>query len=178
MNEKQISTGQVSTGPFSAGPTPDQTTPMLTPAQLLAHWQGHRRLTRRTIGAFPDDQLFSFSAAPGMRSFGALSWEIYGVSSYLLSCLVNDTWPHPTWGERPPRQDALLSAWDDLSARMDAELPTVTPARYSEENPLFWGIQTAMSAALYAIDNEIHHRGQGYVYLRALGLEVPPFWER
>ena len=31
---------------------------------------------------------------------------------------------------------------------------------------------------LYVIDNEIHHRGQGYVYLRALGLEPPPFYER
>jgi len=31
---------------------------------------------------------------------------------------------------------------------------------------------------LYAIDNEIHHRGQGYVYLRALGIEPPPFYER
>jgi uncharacterized damage-inducible protein DinB len=31
---------------------------------------------------------------------------------------------------------------------------------------------------MYAIDNEIHHRGQGYVYLRALGIVPPPFWER
>ena len=31
---------------------------------------------------------------------------------------------------------------------------------------------------LYWIDNEIHHRGQGYVYLRALGIEPPAFWER
>jgi uncharacterized damage-inducible protein DinB len=31
---------------------------------------------------------------------------------------------------------------------------------------------------LYFIDNEVHHRGQGYVYLRALGIEPPPFWER
>lgn len=31
---------------------------------------------------------------------------------------------------------------------------------------------------LYAIDNEIHHRGQGYVYLRSLGIEPPPFYER
>ncbi len=28
---------------------------------------------------------------------------------------------------------------------------------------------------LYAIDNEIHHRGQGYVYLRALTIEPPSF---
>jgi uncharacterized damage-inducible protein DinB len=31
---------------------------------------------------------------------------------------------------------------------------------------------------LYIIDNEIHHRGQGYVYLRSLGIEPPHFWER
>jgi uncharacterized damage-inducible protein DinB len=28
------------------------------------------------------------------------------------------------------------------------------------------------------IDNEIHHRAQGYVYLRALNIEPPHFWER
>ncbi len=31
---------------------------------------------------------------------------------------------------------------------------------------------------LYVIDNEIHHRGQGYVYLRALGIEPPAFYDR
>jgi uncharacterized damage-inducible protein DinB len=31
---------------------------------------------------------------------------------------------------------------------------------------------------LYFIDNEIHHRGQGTVYLRSLGIEPPAFWNR
>ena len=31
---------------------------------------------------------------------------------------------------------------------------------------------------LYWIDNEIHHRGQGYVYLRSLGIEPPAFYDR
>jgi len=31
---------------------------------------------------------------------------------------------------------------------------------------------------LYVVDNEIHHRGQGYVYLRALGIEPHPFYDR
>jgi uncharacterized damage-inducible protein DinB len=30
----------------------------------------------------------------------------------------------------------------------------------------------------YAIDNEVHHRGQGYVYLRSLGIEPPAFYDR
>jgi hypothetical protein len=35
---------------------------------LLEHWQGHRRVTRRMIQAFPDDALFGFSIG-GMRPF-------------------------------------------------------------------------------------------------------------
>ena len=35
---------------------------------LLEHWQGHRRLTRRVIEAFPEDKLFSYSFG-GMRPY-------------------------------------------------------------------------------------------------------------
>jgi uncharacterized damage-inducible protein DinB len=31
---------------------------------------------------------------------------------------------------------------------------------------------------LYVVDNEVHHRGQGYVHLRALGIEPPAFYDR
>jgi uncharacterized damage-inducible protein DinB len=37
---------------------------------------------------------------------------------------------------------------------------------------------TDVDLILYVIDNEIHHRGQGYVYLRALGIDPPPFYDR
>ncbi|MEX6688230.1 DinB family protein [Danxiaibacter flavus] len=36
----------------------------------------------------------------------------------------------------------------------------------------------AYSSLLYFIDNEIHHRAQGYVYLRSLGIQPPFFWDR
>ena len=52
-----------------------ETPSFITPDALLAHWQGHRRLTRRVIDAFPDDQLFTFSVG-GMRPFGALALEM------------------------------------------------------------------------------------------------------
>ena len=38
--------------------------------------------------------------------------------------------------------------------------------------------QIANGLLFYVIDNEIHHRGQGYVYLRALGIEPPLFYDR
>ena len=53
-----------------------ETTPMnvLTADALLNNWQGHRRLTRRTIEAFPEDKLFQFSVG-GMRPFAEMAWE-------------------------------------------------------------------------------------------------------
>lgn len=153
-------------------------TAVLTPADLLAHWQGHRRLTRRIIEQFPDDQLFGFTLG-GMRSFGMLGWELYSVSAYMLGGLTTNIWGEPKWDAQPPQERAaLLSAWDDLTRRLDAGLPAVPPQRYHEDKPLFWGTMPAHAAVMYAVDNEIHHRGQGYVYLRALNVEPVAFWER
>ena len=48
---------------------------IISPEALLEHWQGHRRLTRKVIEAFPEDKLFGYSVA-GMRSFGDMAIEI------------------------------------------------------------------------------------------------------
>jgi uncharacterized damage-inducible protein DinB len=73
----------------------------------------------------------------------------------------------------------LLEIWDQQTAKLDQVFAQIPAHRFSEVDKAFgqWenrGIDTIR----YAIDNEIHHRGQGYVYLRALGIEPPPFWER
>ena len=47
---------------------------VLTADEVLANWQGHRRVTRRTIEAFPEDKLFQFSVG-GMRPFAELVSE-------------------------------------------------------------------------------------------------------
>lgn len=46
-----------------------------------------------------------------------------------------------------------------------------------EQDP-FGPPDTNWSKLLYMIDNEVHHRAQGFVYLRALGIEPPAFYER
>ncbi len=148
---------------------------MLSPAQFLQYWQGNRRLTRRVIEAFPEDGLFSFSVG-NMRPFGVLAWEIHQVSELTLTGLRTGEWPMPNWrGGTSSDRTELLSAWDALTARIDAELPGVDIAFYSRLHALPWGEMSGWAAAIYNIDNEIHHRGQGYVYLRALGIEPPMF---
>lgn len=151
---------------------------ILSPAHFLAHWQGHRRLTRRVIEAFPEDELFIFSAAPPMRPFGVLAWEIHQVSELTLTGMLTGEWTMSDWRKGVSHDPAeLLNAWDGLTALIDAELPNVPADFFAQTHNLPWGEMSGWAAAIYNIDNEIHHRGQGYVYLRALGIEPPAFYD-
>ena len=163
------------TTPIDA-PAPTATA-VITPDQLLAHWQGHRRLTRRMIEAFPDDQLFSYSVG-GMRPFGALALECIGMAASTVTGVATGQWTF-SQPEAVTSKDALLARWDAATAEVDELWPTIPAHRFQEvdmafgqwEGPGYWIL-------FYVIDNEIHHRGQGYAYLRALGIEPPPFYER
>ena len=53
---------------------------VIRPDELLEHWQGHRRLTRRVIQAFPEGELFRFSVG-GMRPCAALALEMISMAA-------------------------------------------------------------------------------------------------
>lgn len=152
--------------------------PFISASDLLVHWQGHRRLTRRVIEAFPDDDLFTFSVG-GMRPFGALAQELLRMAAPTVRGLVDDVWEGAARGGPPATKEALLEAWDAATAEMDALWPRVPADRFAATLLAFGQYEgPGRDIVLYVIDNEIHHRAQGYVYLRALGIEPPPFWER
>lgn len=151
--------------------------PFITPDALLAHWQGHRRLTRRVIETFPDDQLFTFSIG-GMRTFGELALEMITIGVPMLRGIVSGEWNASSSREARPKQE-ILRLWDEGTEELDALWRQIPPERFQETMTAFGQYTDALhNLVLYAIDNEIHHRGQGYVYLRALGIEPPPFYER
>jgi uncharacterized damage-inducible protein DinB len=144
---------------------------------LLEHWQGHRRLTRRVIDAFPDDKLFTFSIG-GMRPFGVLALEMLTMGAPMVRGVVQGAWDSNASRDTLPKA-ALLKQWDDATAEIDRLWKEIPPERFGETMTAF-GQYTdkTYNLLLYVIDNEIHHRGQGYVYLRALGIDPPPFYER
>lgn len=156
---------------------PTELTPFITPDALLAHWQGHRRLTRRIIDAFPDDQLFSFSIG-GMRSFGAMAMEIVTMGVPMVRGVVTGEWNAP--GNRDPRpKEEVLRLWDESTEQLNVLWPQIPPQRFLETVTAFGQFTDVLHTLfLFVIDNEIHHRGQGYVYLRALGIEPPVFFDR
>ncbi|WP_245808378.1 DinB family protein [Deinococcus hopiensis] len=57
-------------------------------------------------------------------------------------------------------------------------LPAFPVPGYLTRRQVARGKLSPLESVLYGIDNEIHHRGQGDVYLRALGVEPPAFYSR
>jgi uncharacterized damage-inducible protein DinB len=164
----------------SAAPVPTASAPTavaLTPEAMRQHWQAHRRLTRRLLDAFPEDQLFTFSVG-GMRPFGAMALELLSMGAPMVRGAATGDW-ETSWDREPRPKADILAEWDRSTEEIDARWAQIPGERFQETMTAF-GQYTAplYDLMLYCIDNEVHHRGQGYVYLRALGVEPPPFWER
>lgn len=54
---------------------------MLSMTELLEILEGNRRLTIRTIEAFPENELFTFTAAESMRPYSEMVLEILGIET-------------------------------------------------------------------------------------------------
>lgn len=156
-------------------------TPVISSEILLGQWQGHRRLTRKMIEAFPEDKLFTYSVG-GMRPFGTLVIEMLTMAGPGIKGMLSGKWDNYSDVEKSFKATTraeLLKLWDEATEQINELFPKLTPERFHEtvkvfgqyEGPVYWSI-------FYFIDNEIHHRGQGYVYLRSLGIEPPAFWDR
>ncbi|HEY0022286.1 MAG TPA: DinB family protein [Longimicrobium sp.] len=157
--------------------TAPETAAVISPEALLEHWQGHRRLTRRVIDAFPEDQLFTFTLG-GMRSFGTMALEMLTMAAPMVRGVVTEEWT-TSWGRDAIPKAEILRGWDEATEEMNALWAQIPLERFQETTTAFGMYPGKVhDLLLYVIDNEVHHRGQGYVYLRALGIEPPPFYER
>ena len=151
---------------------------VLTAAELLEHWQGHRRVTRRMLEAFPEDQLSTFTLG-GMRTFADFINELLVMAVPIATGVATGKWPKWETPSETRSKAELLALWDESTAQLNAVWPTIPPHRFAEVDKAFGQWEgTGIWIILYAIDNEVHHRGQGYVYLRALGIEPPAFYVR
>ena len=152
-------------------------TNILEKEELRLHWQGHRALTRKVIEKFEETDLFEFSIA-GMRPFSEMVMELLAIAAPGLASIVHKT-DLAFHKESYSSKEALLAAWDESTVLIDSYYAQLSVDRFEESFNLFGQYHFKnIDNILYFIDNEIHHRGQGYAYLRALGIEPPLFWER
>ena len=155
----------------------------ISSTNLLNEWIGHRRLTRKVIEAFPEDQFFTYSIG-GMRPFAIMVKELIDVSVPGIEGIVTDKWnTGSSWEHSYPEDQRtkahVLNLWDKGTEAIIELFPQISEERFLETIMAFGQFEgTVYSTVLYFIDNEVHHRAQGYVYLRSLGVEPPAFWDR
>jgi uncharacterized damage-inducible protein DinB len=157
---------------------------LISSNELFNHWQGHRRVTRRVIEAFPGDKLFEYSVG-GMRPFADMVKEIMGISATGVKGLATDNWEsikeldYHAGTSNASSKTELLAAWDKVSEMICEDWQRITQQRFQEVVVAFGQYEgNCYGIILYFIDNEIHHRAQATVYLRSLGIEPPAFWDR
>ena len=150
---------------------------LITADALLQNWQGHRRLTRKTIEAFPEENLFTFSLG-GMRAFGEMAVELLSMAVPVVRGVATGKWEAFT-SAKPTTKAEVLRLWDLQTQQLNDEFPGISADRFFAVEKAFdqWEMPGLVTIQ-YAIDNEIHHRAEGYVYLRVLGIEPPVFWDR
>src|ERR1700676_1782233 len=111
-----------------------ETTPMnlLTADALVNNWQGHRRLTRKTIEAFPEDKLFQFSVG-GMRPFAEMALEFIHMAVPIVD--GGATGKGQQWdekkGAKPGTKAELLRLWDAQTVELDKKFPKIPEDRFS-----------------------------------------------
>ena len=152
---------------------------IITSEELLQNWQGHRGLTRKVIEAFPEKELFEFSIG-GMRPMAELAKEMLAMAAPGLKQIV--TGILEDYDEKRAAvttKEQLLEAWDEATEQINLYWAQIPLRKFRETINLFGQFNYPVIVNLtYALDNEVHHRGQGYVYLRALGIEPPAFYDR
>ncbi|PKD17203.1 damage-inducible protein DinB [Salegentibacter salinarum] len=147
--------------------------------ELLTHLKGHRKLTRRTIEIFPEEQLFTYSIG-GMRSFAELIQELLGIAAPGIKEIatgnpaeLQENFDHQN------KKANLLEAWDKATVEIEKYWLQIEQERFQETIKSFGQYEGKVwENIFYFIDNEIHHRAQAFVYLRALGIDPPFFWDR
>lgn len=147
--------------------------------ELLKHWLGHRSLTRRVIEAFPEEKIFTHSIG-GMRTFAAIIQELLAIGAPgLREMAEGKTEQLDEHIEEANSKQNILKLWDEATEEIKKYWEKI-PAENFHNKVLTFGQYegTVLSSIQYFVDNEIHHRAQGYVYLRSLGIEPPFFWDR
>ena len=149
---------------------------LLTPEALLTNLKDVRALTRKVIEAFPEKELFEFSVA-NLRPFSAMVEEFLMITNYIFTETLHEKHtPFYTEGQFPTTKAEVLALWDRATEILDREWTKV--GDYTQPLTIYQMTFSFAQWILYFIENESHHRGQGYTYLRALNIEPPFFWAR
>lgn len=156
-----------------------ETSTFFSSEDFLNQYLGHRRLTRRAIEAFPEKEFFNYSIG-GMRPFAEMIMELLAIAGPGLKEIISgESTSYNHHFDHGNSKAKVLELWDAATEEVKNFWPQIQAEHWQESIKLFgqWEFPIYQQV-FYYLENEIHHRGQGYVYLRSLGIEPPAFYER
>ena len=140
-------------------------------SEIVKYWRNVRALTLTLLDRFPPET-FGYCPTPFVRSAAEQFEHIGAVEIYIRKGLVDNVLiPVPEVGIKD--KDTLrqfLIAEHAKTSRALAALPEDRLFGYYDTK---FGRVTGEGLVLVAIDEEIHHRGNLYIYLRLLEIEPP-----
>jgi uncharacterized damage-inducible protein DinB len=155
----------------------------MTPQMTQQQWQHLLQVLGvglRAVEAIPADRIHS-RPIPNMRTPAELAMHMFSLAKGVAEGMVRGEIPAAAGEE----QSATVKTHADLVGyclecckAADSAVRQVTDAHLAATVKTPWGITMPGSACLGVIGDEfLHHRGQLYAYLRAMGVAPPMIWD-
>ncbi|WP_067932601.1 DinB family protein [Alicyclobacillus kakegawensis] len=146
--------------------------------QFVQHWWSHRQVLPKLLQAIPDDKA-DFRPWDKAMSVTELVMHIASTAYKFVDGVANGRF-EPGWEK--PQAESLADArriLDEFTAKTRARLESLTPAHLANtvDGQAVFRFSAPGSVFLAsALDHEIHHKGQLFVYARMAGAESVPFF--
>jgi uncharacterized damage-inducible protein DinB len=140
---------------------------------ILRYWHNVRNLTLRLLDEFPPDS-FDFRPASEIMTVSQQFKHIVQVELYVRQGFLEGHWQQPTELSSNFFEKEMIRDKLKLEHRKTVSLLSEIPdGKFMQVRPTPFGEISGELLIQVAIDEEIHHRGNLYVYLRCLG-KIPP----
>jgi uncharacterized damage-inducible protein DinB len=140
---------------------------------FLRYWHSVRELTIKLLDEFPHES-FDYRPAPEIMTVSQLFKHILKVELYIREGFLTGQWKDPDGiGSNMFEKEMLrdrLRLENEKTARLLDEIPE---GQFLKIRETPFGRVSGEILMQVAVDEEIHHRGNLYTYLRCLG-KIPP----
>ncbi len=145
----------------------------MTKNAILKYWQNVRKLTLKVFDLFPENK-FNFKPAGGVRSVAEQFDHILIVELFARIGILMGEWSlAPFSGERDISNSNLREKLYNEHKKTIGLLRMLPEGQFMKAYDTPFGIVSGEVIINEAIDEEIHHRGNLYTYLRLLDIEPP-----
>lgn len=148
----------------------------LTP--FMQNWNRVHKQSVRLMERAPSDQ-FEWKTCESAMTLGALMNHIYQAEAGLVNAALTGQFSREGMPETGTSTDELVASYRKSHDELVARVAALAAEQLDEEISPFGeklGTMTRGTVLNFILEHEVHHRGQLYVYLRMLNVDVPPLF--